>query len=354
MKNNDRSKLLNTIRAEFQNSRSFVITSHINPDGDAIGSVLGLYHLLKDEVASDVTFSLLLPSRCPDNLQWLPGASALQVWENSTEQKNLVRNADCIVVLDLNTLERLHTLGEEIRGSSAKIINIDHHVQPETFAHLQLIDTDAAATCQMVAELFSFDEGTPSGIQKSSEGSEHRMSAAQCLYTGIMTDSGGFRFPRTTPALLRLAANLVECGADPVKAYDLTNNTHQPAAISLLGNALRSMKLFYDGRVCFMVVTADDLKQTGCTVEATDGLVQHTLSIQGVRIGVLFVELPDQIKCSLRSKQNVFIRDVAASMGGGGHNYAAGVRVPGVPLETVIGIMHQKLGELLNAVPGEE
>jgi phosphoesterase RecJ-like protein len=160
-------------------------------------------------------------------------------------------------------------------------------------------------------------------------------AAAQCLYVGLMTDSGGFRFPRTTPEVFRLAAQLVESGADPVIAYEKVFNTNSVHRTRLLGHALAGM-ILHDGKLCTMTVTQADLAMYGCTIEDTEGFVHHTLSLEGVQMGVLFVELPGQIKCSFRSKGNVYVHALAASYNGGGHVHAAGARVPGRPLSEVM------------------
>ena len=299
---------------------NFLLTTHVNPDGDAIGSVLGLKHALESMSKSVV---VMLPSPCPDNLLWMPAAESMKVWTGAESDLALLHTADTIVVLDLNTLKRLGSLGEAITSAtSATVINIDHHAEPDAFATVACIDVDAPSTTSMLVEMIS---------------DEHLTSdAARCLYTGIMTDTGSFRFPRTTSQTFEQAARLLDAGADPVEAYERTINVNTFSRINLLGAALNSMQLHADGRLCIMTVSLQDLSRAQATIDDTDGFVQHTLSITGVEMGILFVELTDTIKVSFRSKGATHVRVLAATYGGGGHDHAAGARFPGETLAAVI------------------
>ncbi len=315
MMNEARSKT----RAALNTARSVVITTHQNPDGDAMGSVLALRLILQQQ-GRRVT--VVLPTPAPSNLQWMPGADQCTVWTGSETDLQVLQAADTVVVADLNTLGRLGSLGEAIRTVHATVVNIDHHTHPENFAAVAWIETEAPAVCSMIAELYE-------DVHLSAE-------AAMCLYCGLMTDTGSFRFPRTTSHVFDQAARLVRQGADPVAAYERIMNTNAFARERLLGAALQSLRLEHDGRLCVMTVSLDDLARTGTIVDDTEGFVHHTLSIAGVQMGVLCVQLPDQIKCSFRSKGNVFIRNLAASYGGGGHVYAAGARIAGSDLQATV------------------
>ncbi len=319
---------------ELLSHNTFVLCTHVNPDGDAIGSVLGLRHLLKQAGVSEDNISVFLPSECPQNLLWLPGANEMEVWTNSDQQRQFLCEANCIVVLDLNSLDRLQSLGAAIGECRGTVVNIDHHSHPEHFTTWQWIDTDSPATCEMVARLWF--EGMVPQNSTFTEQSQPLECAAQCLYTGLMTDTGSFRFPRTTAWVFECASRLVNYGADPVLSYENVFNTNSFRRMRLLGHALATMTLHHDGKVCTMTVSAEEMKAFDCSVGDTEGFVHHTLGITGVYIGILFVELPDCVKCSFRSKGPVFIRDLAAQYGGGGHTYAAGARVYGRRLQDVV------------------
>lgn len=229
----------------------------------------------------------------------------------------LIAQADLVIVLDLNTLTRLGELGARIAESTASIINIDHHTHPQDFASLAIVNTEACSTCYLLAELILMIDGQPALTDQ----------LAQCLYTGIMTDTGSFRFPRTNERVFVLAGMLVGHGADPVETYDAVMNQSTFGRSRLLGNALASLQLHADGRLCTMAVRRKDLLDTGCNVDEVEGFVHHTLSISGVQAGILFVEVDGEVKCSFRSKGDVYVRDLAATYGGGGHVHASGARI---------------------------
>lgn len=264
---------------------------------------------------------VILPSPAPDNLLWFDGAENLEVF--TPELAIDIEQAACIVVLDLNARSRLRDLGEAISRSSALVINVDHHTHPEDFAHVAWIDTEACSTCSMVAEIARCADVTDAAM-------------SMCLYTGIMTDTGSFRFPRTTSDVHRTVAELIDQGADPVRSYELVMNQGSVLRARLLGEALRSMQLHANGRLCVMTLSKTMLDQYGCTTDDTEGFVHHTLSLSGIDMGILFIELDAEVKCSFRSKGDVFVRDLAARYGGGGHVYAAGARIPARPLGDVV------------------
>ncbi|MBU3742483.1 MAG: hypothetical protein FGM24_09400 [Candidatus Kapabacteria bacterium] len=299
-----------------------VITTHMNPDGDAIGSVCALRnYLLERGVAARV----LLPTPAPENLLWIAGAEDLEVFD-AERHPEVIASADTMVVLDVNVVKRFAPVDVKLASQEATIIGIDHHVQPEAFARIQCTDTVAPATCSMLVDLL----GLIDPIQPLSP------AVAEPLYTGIMTDTGNFRFPRTTSDTHRKIAALIDAGADPAKCYELTFNQSSVGRMNMLGEALCSMRTFHDGRFCVMVITSHDLQRHGCTSDDVEGFVHHTLGIAGVRAGVMIVELDGVIKLSFRSKGDTYVRDLAATYGGGGHLAAAGARVYGRSLDDVV------------------
>ncbi|MEY2719449.1 MAG: hypothetical protein RLZZ273_815 [Bacteroidota bacterium] len=304
----------------FDRCQRIVITTHINPDGDALGSSLGLYHWLQGRGKQ---VSVVIPNAAPANMAWLPGFEDLCYWDPSLSP--VIDSADLVVVLDLNAVSRLAELGQAIAQRGSLIVNIDHHTHPENFADLAWIDTDASSTCSMIASLIVESCGTDCVSE----------SMATCLYTGIMTDSGSFRFPRTNASLFRTVASLVEQGADPVRIYDLVMNQGSVGRMQLLGRALSQMEVAADGQLCVMSVSQQDIAYYGCSLEDIEGFVQQTLTLQGVIMGILIVEIPGEIKISYRSKGSAYVRDLAAMYGGGGHVYAAGARVAGQSLQQI-------------------
>jgi len=302
-------------------SKSVIITTHINPDGDALGSALGLWHWLR---ANAIQARVILPNAAPSNLKWLPGADTVDVWAD--DKLAYITDADTIVVLDLNAVTRLGSLGTAIVSATASIINIDHHTHPEDFASIAWIDTDACSTCYMISQL----------IMSAVTAVTLPPEAAVCLYTGIMTDTGSFRYPRTTSSVFTIAAALLELGADPVASYDNVMNQGSVGRTQLLGKTLSQMSVLAGGRLCVMTVRHQDMLDYSCTVEDIEGFVQQTLTLGGVEMGVLLVELPTEIKLSFRSKGAAYVRDLAAAYGGGGHVYASGARIHGKLLEQIV------------------
>lgn len=299
-----------------------VITTHRNPDGDAVGSACALRSFLRER---GIAAQILLPTPAPANLLWIPGATDMEVCDTE-RHADLVAGADTHVILDVNARSRIEPVISMMMQSSRRIVCIDHHTQPEPLAHVQCTDVDAPATCSMLADVLRrVDPHTP-----------FSPAVAQALYVGIMTDTGGFRFPRTTGQVHRTVADLIDAGADPVLAHEAVYNTSTIGRMNMLGEALCSLRTFHQGSLCVMVLTAADLQRHGCTTDDVEGFVHHTLSIEGVRMGIMIVELADQVKVSFRSKGETFVRDFAAHYGGGGHVHASGARISGGTLDDVV------------------
>lgn len=328
------SNTLQQLRQLIGDCRTAVLTAHVNPDGDAVGSVLALWHWLQNR---GIDAHVLLPNAAPSNLQWMPGAERMLTY--SARHIDLIASADIVFVLDLNTVTRLGDLGQHIANSSARIVNIDHHTHPQDFAHIAFVDTESSSTCAMIADI----------IRELSGAESITPAIATCLYTGIMTDSGSFRFPRTTSKLFADVSVLVSKGADPVVCYEEVMNQSSFGRTKLLGAALASLTLHAEGKLCTMIVRRSDLLATSCSVDDVEGFVHHTLTIAGVRAGILFVEVDGEVKCSFRSKGEVFVRDLAALYGGGGHVHASGARIRRMPIDQVVRVVTDSALNLFTA-----
>jgi len=315
-----------TIRSVLDSTQHCVITTHINPDGDAIGSAAALWGALTER---GVHATVLLPGPMPENLRWVPGAEHMEVYHPSTlGHDRLLAQADTIFVLDLNTLKRLDLLGEAIGKAAGRKVMIDHHIKPDDFADVVMSDVEAPSTCSMLYDVLADWAGN--AVPRFST------NVAQALYVGIMTDTGNFRFPRTDARVHVAVAELLDCGADNVKSYELIYNTSTFGRLRLLGNALASLTAYCNGKLCIMALTVDEIHAQECTLDDTEGFVHHTLSVDGVKMGLLVIQLPDMVKLSFRSKGTTYVRDLAAVYGGGGHVYAAGARVRDGVMATVI------------------
>jgi len=320
---------VNQALAALDESTSCCITTHVNPDGDAIGSVLAVWHVLGSRGCNA---RIVVPNRVSDNLRWLAGSENIEVYDASIHSDYLDSVAVC-VVLDLSAAKRFEPIASHVLRSGCVRIVIDHHMEPEALGEVMCVDTTSAATCAMLVDVLE-------PLQTDGFAPE----VAQALYLGINTDTGGFRFPRTDAPLLRKVAMLVEQGADPVRTYEELYNRSSFSRLVLLGEALAGMALHHDGATCIMLVRAGHLVKHGATSDDVEGFVHHTLTIAGVDVGVLMVELDDQIKLSFRSKGHTQVRDLAASFGGGGHGYAAGARVPWAEPEMIVEQILERLG----------
>jgi bifunctional oligoribonuclease and PAP phosphatase NrnA len=243
-------------------------------------------------------------------------------------------------VLDANTPSRMRDMESAIAESRATKLVIDHHQDPKPFVDVYAVDVESSSTCELIARLQGSLEAA-SGQKLSSK------AFAEAVYTGIMTDTGHFRFPRTDAELHRIIASLVEAGADPTYIYEQVMNQNPIQRSRLLGRALSGLQLFHGGALCLMTVSANDMQQTEANEDMIEGFVEQTLSLQGVQAGALVVELPEYIKISLRSKGALAVNQIAAEFGGGGHLNAAGCRTREHSFEQVQRIIIAQVGALL-------
>ncbi|HET9294656.1 MAG TPA: bifunctional oligoribonuclease/PAP phosphatase NrnA [Gemmatimonadales bacterium] len=290
------------------------LTTHVNPDGDGIGSEVGLLHLLK---AQGIEAVLTNPSPTPPRFHFLledvPGV------DRHREAIKELRRADLIVVLDISDLSRLGNLGETVKQRGVPVACIDHHVSPgELPAGPRYLDSAAAATGELVFEI-----GRANGWPLTRE-------AARALYVAIMTDTGSFRFSNTHPRTLRIAAELLETGLDPEQMYlDVYANAPEGRP-RLYAEALQTLVVEPEHGLAWVTVPPGALDRLGVSADDLDGVVEFPRSIQGVRMALLFREIGHgRIKVSLRSVGDVDVAAFSQPFGGGGHSKAAGLSVEG-------------------------
>lgn len=321
-----------------------VVTAHISPDGDAIGSVTGLSSFL-NMIGKDAY--VVLHDKIPSYLSYLDKeGKVFSLEENEASQgkiEHLFETADTIIVCDLNNLHRTGGVSSLIDDSKATKIVIDHHQEPKEFADYYYVDTDASSTCQMIARLIINQFNKPGFIENEFQIEE----MATSLYTGIFTDSGGFAYPRTTKELLTIAGQLVDWGADPVDISKKINQSKSKGAIRLLGRALDKMQLLKDESRGLISLSRNDFHECHSSSEDKEGIVNYPMQIESVKISCLITEMPDGIvKVSLRSK-DLAVNGLAKKYGGGGHLYAAACRFEDKSLEEVSSLMTREL-ELLD------
>ena len=288
--------------------RIFLITAHERLDGDALGSELALYHILHS-LGKEVT--VYNQDGTPENYRFLPGSDRI------VHELPPLEPFEVGFILDCSELERV---GREygLIATLPNLANIDHHISNEGFCEAVLVDPLASSTGEMIYRLVSH-----MGLAVSRE-------AATCLYTAIMTDTGGFRYGNTGRGTLLAAADLVDAGANPQWISEHVYEMNPPAKIRLLAAVLPTLSIDEGGRVGSLIVTQQALAAAGALPEHTEGFVDLPRTIRGVEISILYAELPDgRFKLSLRSKGTVNVERVARAFGGGGHMNAAACRIEG-------------------------
>lgn len=293
------------------NNSSFLITTHVNPDADAIGSEVAFYYLLKklNKNAFIVNHSLT-----PYNMEFFNVGNIIQHY-NESIHKNIFNEVDVIAALDFNRADRTVRMEKEIRESNKLKICIDHHQDPENFADHFFIDTDYCATGQIIFEFI-----------KSTKIIELDLKIAEAIYAAIMTDTGSFRFERTTSEVHKIVAELLKVGVNPEKVYDQLYDQSKFSKIKLLGRALNSIKLDANGKLGYMSITQKDFDELNAIESDTENFVNYNLSIENVILGILFIELKNGFKVSFRSKGEIPVNLLAKEFGGGGHINASGAR----------------------------
>jgi phosphoesterase RecJ-like protein len=293
----------------FEEHDNFLLLVHEKPDGDALGSVLGAAHLLQ---RLGKTFTLVNDDPIPNKFRFLPMADRFQLPEQVGEKFRTVISFDC------GDRRRLGRSGELLIAEDAKILNIDHHKTNDFFGDDNLVDIDCAATCQIVYKIA--DE----------MGWEIDLEAANCLYTGLMTDTGGFRYSNTSEEVLLIAASLLKLGVQPYNIVDRVMETMSWPQVQLIREALGSLGRDESGRIAWVSVTRDLLARVGANDEDVEGLVYYPRNVEGVEVGLIFREAaPGKVKVSFRSKYLIDVGAIALELGGGGHARASGCTIEG-------------------------
>ncbi len=301
------------IRGALEKATRILVVSHIDPDGDALGTQLAFGNYLKS-LGKEV--HLVRDSEIPDKYRFLPGV------DNIVPANTLPKDVaiDTGLVLECPSLKRAGTAADFLTNGML-IVNIDHHQDSAEYGTVNWIDTKASSVGEMAYEYFQ------------AVGFEIDADVATCLYTAILTDTGRFRFASTSSRTMTIAGELIAHGADPRVICDYVYFDMQPSTMILTGKVLNTVEYHHDGRVCILTLTAAMLTESGASESDSDGLVDFTLFTKGVTTGALLKEIDQNTtKVSLRSCNGVNVAEIASRFGGGGHFNAAGCRVP-LPLK---------------------
>ncbi|APY10520.1 DHH family phosphoesterase [Seonamhaeicola sp. S2-3] len=317
---------INSIKQLLSTTKKIVIVPHKNPDGDAIGSTLGLYHyLLKNNHKAQV----ITPNNYPNFLKWIPGENFILKHDTQTKLcENLINEAEIIFTLDFNAFHRTGNMETVLANSNAIKIMIDHHQAPDDYATYMFSDVTMSSTCEMIYHF----------IDMLGDLDLIDANIATCLYTGIMTDTGSFRFSSTTSTTHRIVANLIEKGANNANIHNNVYDTNSYNRLQLLGCALNNLKVIPEFKTAYITLSQKELNTYNYTKGDTEGVVNYGLSLEGVILAAIFIEDQQEgiIKISLRSKGNFSVNEMSrAHFNGGGHTNAAGGKSYATLKETV-------------------
>ncbi len=295
-------------------SKTFLVTAHVRLDGDALGSALALYHILRAMGKEVVVYN---QDETPDVYTFLPGTQEI------VHTLEPGRRFDAAFILDCSDLGRAGDQALTIGSMTEKIVNIDHHLSNTYFTEYSLVDQGASSTGEIISRLLA-----PLGVGLNKD-------IATNLYTAIMTDTGSFRYSNTGSNTLKLAARLVEGGADSRLIAELVYETRPLPQIRLMGMALDTLEFYENGTIGSVCVTQKMLQNAGALNEHTEGIVDMVRSVKGTDVALFYFEMAENdFKVSLRSKRAVNVARIAKEFGGGGHANAAACRIRG-DIETI-------------------
>jgi phosphoesterase RecJ-like protein len=307
---------INELKLFLESPKNISIVCHRNPDGDAMGSSLAVQHTL-EQLGHKVT--CITPNEHPNFLAWLPKADAAIAFEREAEKAiPILENSDLIFTLDFNALHRTGEIMQKtLEQLIVPMIMIDHHQLPDPYAKYTFSDVNYGSTCEMVYDFIN------------ALGYNHLINkeVATCIYTGILTDTGGFRFPKTTPETHRCVAELIERGVNNSEIYNLLYDNSSYNRLQLLGRALQNLKILPEYNASYIALSQEDLDTFHYEKGDTEGIVNYGLTIKGVHVTAIFIENKEEgiVKISFRSQGDFDVNQFARThFNGGGHINAAG------------------------------
>ena len=326
------------IKQLISKTNKIVLISHTNPDGDAVGSILAMYHFLNK---LDKEVDMLVPNKFPDFYSWLPDSDKIILYDKQHKlaQKKL-NDADIIFALDFNSFSRMGALADVVRPTRAKRLLIDHHIDPDIASFDYCYSrTDVSSTAELVYEFIS--------ILGYGEMIDKKISEA--IYTGIVTDTGSFSFSCNRPETYDITSNLVRQGVDAQKIHKLIYDTFSENRLRLLGFAISQRMLVWDEfHTALIYLTKEDLRNHNYQVGDTEGMVNYPLSMNKVNMSVLITERDNQLRLSFRSKGKFSVNELCRNhFNGGGHRNAAGGKTQ-EDMETFISRLKKVLAEYKN------
>ena len=329
------TKDISVIKDLLSTPKNIVVVPHKGPDGDAMGSCLALMLLLESQGHQA---RVIAPNDFPDFLKWMPYQDQVLIYDQNVDRcDKYIDQADVIFTLDFNHLSRSGDMKESLEKARADFVMIDHHQQPDSYALVTYSDVTMSSTCQMV---YNF-------IQRIGMAQEIGPQIATCLYTGILTDTGSFRYRSTTSQTHHVIADLIEKGADNTSIHENIYDTNTYSKLQLLGVALKNLKVVEGFRTAYITLTQEELDRHNFKKGDTEGFVNYGLSLRGIVLAAIFIENTSEkmVKISQRSKGTFSVNDFARRhFNGGGHTNAAGGRSD-LPLQDTIDKFEALLSE---------
>ena len=312
-------KTISEIFPQLSETRNIAITMHQKPDPDAMGSALGLYHFLQQ---LGHTVNVISPTNWADFLDWMPGCDKVLDYENYKQKEKadtILANAQWLFCLDFNTISRTRNMAPVIKGLNCVKLLIDHHQQPEVESFdYGISDTVKSSTCEMVYDF----------IVASGHADLINIEIAECLYAGVMGDTGSFRYPSASASLHRMVAALKEKGLRHTPVHDNIYDNYLENRLRFIGHVLQNrMEILYEFNTALIAVPKSDLVKYEIKTGDTEGLVNFPLSIQGIKLAAIVIDRDEERKWSFRSKGDVDVNTFAREyFNGGGHFSASGGR----------------------------
>ncbi|MCH1547507.1 MAG: bifunctional oligoribonuclease/PAP phosphatase NrnA [Flavobacteriaceae bacterium] len=308
-------KEIKSLKTAIENAQNIVIIPHKNPDGDAVGSCVALNEIFESLGKKS---TIIAPNDFPEFLKWMDQKNKIRIFEeNINSNKRLIENSDVIFTLDFNSLSRIGSMQKYVSECNAIKVMIDHHQEPDNYADFMYSDVCMSSTCEMIYHF----------LDKMSLVNNINTNIASCIYTGIMTDTGSFRFPLTSETTHKVISTLIKLGANGSKIHDLVYNNNSAEKILLLSHTLRNIVIEKKYNTAYMFLSQDDLNKFNFKKGDTEGIVNYGLSIKKIKFSVIFIEnkVENIIKISFRSKGDFDVNKFAREhFNGGGHLNAAG------------------------------
>jgi len=310
-------KLLNNV---IQKSENIVLSTHVNPDGDGLGSQLGLYYYL---LHIGKKCRIINTSKRPSLYSFLDPDDVIEQYDH--EKHNIFfKSVDVVIALDIGDYKRMNEIKDRIIQYTIYSVSIDHHPENEKFFDVSLVDVSAPATGYLVWDYFMFNEFK-----------ELTLTVANALYCALITDTGSFKYNSTNSECHIMAAHLLECGVKPYDIYDIVYERRELSQVRLLSVVINNLKFYEEGEFACYVLTLNDLKSVNADHRDVEGFTDFVRSIKGVQVAFMILEQEYDIRINFRSRGKYIINDIAKNFGGGGHKLAAGATIKSMEIKDI-------------------